>query len=598
MKNYIKTSALILTAALTAVSCQKKDENIPEETKIPLPETTQITEISENDPHEYDFFAIYSDKPQPTEQQSAEIVDSLGKIFDACGFLYGQFPESSKYYNNFADLENTVHEEKVWDYTYHYYPINTDYAADEEELMKNIRSALSEKFIDDEKLYNELFENSDGTEIVPKYQIIDGTLCMLTFSGPIPMPTSYENIKILDCDGKTAEAIIFSEKEREEDYYISLEYSEEYGWRASRIESCDLDEADIFYNLLYVKTDIINMILDGGATPPSPREITVDGKEFAETDITMSISDMKEIFADTFCTGIYNSYSKQYIDDVYYEESGIIYRDKNADKYYIPEIIIDPCDFGQDRTFFDRYSNTTENIHIRLTGGENGNDVIYNDLPIKKQFALIKAETDVPYEENVSVSEIDENAQKMNEMLYNAIYLKTEKLNNILGGIPSPDVETITVNNETYTKNNIVSIKEMENFFNETFALKSFNPPESFSGVTIGDDLRNELIKKYITNVYYEQDGKVYRRNSAPRYYLPEIVFSPDTENKVKEGLRLSTSAINTDNSMFTAETEFRDREGNITSSDVSVYYSMTNYSENEYEFIYIASELPLIEIK
>ena len=596
MKNYIKITVLILITVLITVSCKKEEENIPEETKIPLPETTQITEISENDPHEYDFFAIYSDKPKPTEQQSAEIVDSLGKIFDACGFLYGQFPESSDYYDNFADIENPIHEEKVWDYTYYYYPINTDYAADEDELTGNIRAALSENFISGDELYNELFVSSDGTEIVPKYQTIDGTLCMRTFGSPIPMPASYENIKILDCDGKTAEAIIFSEKEREEDYYISLEYSEEYGWRASRIESCDLDEADIFYNLLYVKTDIINMILDGGATPPSPREITVDGKEFAETDITMSISDMKEIFADTFCTGIYNSYSKQYIDDVYYEESGIIYRDKNADKYYIPEIIIDPCDFGQDRTFFDRYSNTTENIHIQLTDGENGNYVIYNDLPIKKQFALIKAETDVPYEENVSVSEIDKNTSKMNEILYNAVYLKTEKLNNILGGIPSPDGETITVNNETYTKNNIISISEMENFFTETFSINGFETVNGFDRVKITDKLRDKMIKEYITDVYYEQDGKVYRKNSAPGYYLPEMVFSPDTVNKITG--EWGTPDITSNNTYFAAETDFRDREGNIISSDISIYYSMTNYSENEYEFIYIASELPLIEIK
>ena len=598
MKNYIKTAVLILMTAVIAVSCKNKneDKNINEETKIPLPETTQITEINYNDPQKYDFFAIYSNKLQPTEQQSAEIVDSLGKIFDACGFLYGQFPENSKYYNNFADLENALYAEKAWDNTYYYHAVNTDYAADEEELIGNIRSALSEKFIDDEKLYNELFENSDGTEIVPKYQIIDGTLCMRTFGSPIPMPTSYENIKILDCDGKTAEAIIFAEKEREEDYYISLEYSEEYGWRASRIQNCDLDWADIFYNLLYVKTDIINMILDGGTTPPNPREITIDGKEFAETDITMSISDMKEIFADTFCTGIYNSYSKQYIDDVYYEESGIIYREKNADKYYIPEIIIDPCDFGQDRTFFDRYSNTTENIHIQLTGGENGNELIYNDLPIKKQFALIKAETDVPYEENMSVSEINENTNKMNEMLYNAIFLKTQKLNSILSGIPSSDAETITVNNEIYTKNNIVSIAEMKNFFNETFSINGFETVTGFDGVKMTGELREKMIEKYITDVYYEQDGKVYRRNSAPKYYLPEIVFSADTVNKIKDEWGALDIASN--NTYFAAEINFRDREGNIISSDVSIYYSMTNYSENEYEFIYIASELPLIEIK
>ncbi len=596
MKKYIKIIALILTTVLITVSCKKEDEKDSEETKLPLPETTQITEINHIDPYEHDFFALYSGKPQPTEQQSAEIVYSLGKIFDACGFMYGQFPENSKYYDNYADLENVIHEEKTWDYTYRYYPVNADYAANEDELMKNIRSALSEEFIDDHTLHTELFEQIFGTDIVPKYQTIDGTLCMRTFNGPVPMPTSYENIKILDCDGKTAEAIIFAENELEEDYYISLEYSEEYGWRASLIQNCDLDEADIFYNLLYVKTDIINMILDGGTTPPNPREVTVDGKEFAETDITMSISDMKEIFADTFCTGIYNSYSKQYIDDVYYEESGIIYRDKNADKYYIPEIMIDPCDFGQHRTFFDRYNNETQRLQIKLELNENGDFMIYSGLPVKKQFSVITVETDVPYEENVSVSEIDENAQKMNEMLYNAVYLKTGKLNNILGGVPSEDAETITVNNEIYTKNDIVSIKEMEQFFNETFAVKSFDPAEIFTGITIGNDLREELIKKYITDVYYEQDGKVYRRNSAPKYYIPEIIFSPDIVNKVTD--TWGSQTIEPYNSYFTADVNFKDRDGNIITSDISIYYSMKNYSESKYEYIYIASELPLIEIK
>ncbi len=594
-KNIFK---IILSAIPIVIlsSCGGNNGKIPENTEAPLPEITQINELNENDISEYSFFSEYSGRPRPTEQQSAEIVDSLGKIFDACGFMYGQFPENSKYYDNYADLENVVHEEKTWDHTYRYYPVNTDYAADEDELMKNIRSALSEEFIDDHTLHTELFEQIFGTDIVPKYQTFDGTLCMRAFSGPVPMPANYENIKILDCDGKTAEAIIFAKNEQEEDYYISLEYSEEYGWRASLIQNCDLAEADIFYNLLYVKTDIINMILGGGTTPPSPREVTVDGREFAETDITMSISEMKEIFADTFCTGLYNSYSKQYIDDVYYEENGIIYRDKNADKYYIPEIIIDPCDFDDNRTFYDRYSRETQCLQIKLELNENGDFKIYSGLPVRKQFSVITAETDIPYEENIPASEIDENAQKMNEMLYNAVSLKTGKLNNILGGVPSEDAETITVNNETYTKNDIVSIKEMEQFFNETFAVKSFDPAEIFTGITIGDDLREELIKKYITDVYYEQDGIVYRRNSAPKYYIPEIVFSPDIENKVE--YMWGYNAIETDNSYFAADVNFRDRDGNMITSDISIYYSMKNYFESKYEYIYIASELPMIEIK
>ena len=136
----------------------------------------------------------------------------------------------------------------------------------------------------------------------------------------------------------------------------------------------------------------------------------------------------------------------------------------------------------------------------------------------------------------------------------------------------------------------------MEQFFNETFAVKSFDPAEIFTGITIGNDLREELIKKYITDVYYEQDGIVYRRNSAPRYYIPEIIFSPDIVNKVTD--TWGSQTIEPYNSYFAADVNFRDRDGNIITSDISIYYSMKNYSESKYEYIYIASELPLIEIK
>ena len=62
----------------------------------------------------------------------------------------------------------------------------------------------------------------------------------------------------------------------------------------------------------------------------------------------------------------------------------------------------------------------------------------------------------------------------------------------------------------------------MEQFFNETFAVKSFDPAEIFTGITIGNDLREELIKKYITDVYYEQDGIVYRDIIFPKlFFLP-----------------------------------------------------------------------------
>lgn len=168
------------------------------------------------------------------------------------------------------------------------------------------------------------------------------------------------------------------------------------------------------------------------------------------------------------------------------------------------------------------------------------------------------------------------------EVMYNAVVLRTDTLNKILGGGSVPQNAKITeIDGETYTQTDLdMTIAEIYSFFEETFN-------------------SDYCAKTYVTGIYAERDGILYRRDSAPRWYLPEMRLEPCSDTFMSGG--------NYDDEMeLTCEQEFYDSiTGESLTRNVRVVYGCeylgynTEERRNEYEYkyIHVTSELPIREL-
>ena len=99
----------------------------------------------------------------------------------------------------------------------------------------------------------------------------------------------------------------------------------------------------------------------------------------------------------------------------------------------------------------------------------------------------------------------------------------TDKLNDILSGNTDKSV-SIEIDGEKYYLSEVgMSIEEMSKFFTDIFYSKSLASADNLENGQVGDRLCEKYIKKYIDDVYTEKDGKLYRKASAPEWYLPEM---------------------------------------------------------------------------
>lgn len=180
--------------------------------------------------------------------------------------------------------------------------------------------------------------------------------------------------------------------------------------------------------------------------------------------------------------------------------------------------------------------------------------------------------------------EIKECWQNEAEVLYNGVTLRTETINKILYGGNAPEnPKTIEIDGETYTQTDLdMTLPEMLGFFEEMFHGK-YNA------------------KKYITEVYAERDGVLYRKNSAPRWYLPEMQLDPCY------GIEGSGPYGDSGESELVCEQEFYDSITDesftrkirvIFSSEYLGYNEEERRQEFEYEYIHITSELPIKELE
>ena len=181
--------------------------------------------------------------------------------------------------------------------------------------------------------------------------------------------------------------------------------------------------------------------------------------------------------------------------------------------------------------------------------------------------------------------EMKECWQDEAEVMYNAVTLRTETLNKILDGGNVPEnAKTIEIDGETYTQTDLdMTLPEMLGFFEEMFQSK-YNA------------------KTYITEVYAERDGELYRKDSAPRWYLPEMKLDP-CFGIVHEG----GSNGNGNERELTCEQEFYDKITDESfTKKIRVVYSCEylgfnteeRRNEYEYEYIHITSELPIKELE
>lgn len=381
----------VLLTAITLSACEKNnlDGRPSETTSLTLTESlTEETIITEPPkPVEVIEFALYD----PFSEQKklykdntgvqAEMLAASEKLCDGLNILEGEngFYIKSKYYNNFADFENPLEKDPMGDYTY--CPLKAEIAADEEELFTLVRGLFTEEYLSDEELRGKLFENEPP--YVPNYKTIDGALCVLdTYRGMRPT-WQFDKTTVLSYSDDYAEIAVYSPFDPAKMAFINMKKSEEYGWRLDGFESTDYcpEQAAEMYNGIVLKTETLNKILYGGNTPENPKTIDVDGVQYTETDLDMTIAEMQEFFAGMFEANALGWEANRitYVDDVFIERDGVLYRKDGRPRWYMPEMHLnafvtlpsiggEPGDggFSCEQEFYDSVKDETFSLTVSI----------------------------------------------------------------------------------------------------------------------------------------------------------------------------------------------------------------------------------------
>ncbi len=243
-----------------------------------------------------------------------------------------------------------------------------------------------------------------------------------------------------------------------------------------------------------------------------------------------------------------------------------------------------------------------DDFFVMSYDGNTADIIAYAEgLDMPYDFYIVKLVNSEEYSWRLDSLDLKLNSPDHREIIYTALSLKTEKLNKIFSGGNIPEnAETIEINGEAYTETDLdMSIEDMEEFFAGTFSptefYESFTPSSYYIPT---DTLRDNYIEKYISDVYYEKDGIIFRKNSALRYYMPEPVYYPFITRD-----KLGKCSIGDDEGeYYRFEIQFRKADGDIISEKIAFVISSGVYDSirenNYYSYLYIASEIPLIEIQ
>lgn len=375
-----KTISVLLSAlcVIAAFSSCRTEENSPEHVTVVPTETTPLTltvALTEEKPFvpapdeeeetpmiKLAVYDPFSDSMKVEENIYLELQKAAAEIFDACAFLDGNFTGFSlvsEYFDKYADTDTALEWNDEREYVF--YPLNPDFAANEQELYDRIRNAFTEEYISDEKLREALF-SPEEYDNQPLYKTIDGTLCMKwQYRGVMTIPLNMD-ITVLSYDENEAVIAVLGSGAAypPSHMFMTLKKSDSGIWRRDKIEFKDYyeDEATLLYNAVVLNTEKLNMILGGGKIPDNAETIEINGISYIETELYMTIEEMEEFFKDIFFTYdleitdepyedhtdgmLLKKYCREYIDSVYCESDGKLFRRADVPRWYLPEIEIDP----------------------------------------------------------------------------------------------------------------------------------------------------------------------------------------------------------------------------------------------------------------
>ncbi len=390
----VPTTALTLTESFTT-------ENFDE----PKPER-QVIELAVYNP--------FADAVKVDDETYKEISAAVEKISDARALFYAN--KTGFYNTNYSDIEyideNNIPERNDEE-EYCYNAVRPEFAKDEKELLEYFRSVFTGNYISDDEMYAELFESTVGiAEMpIPNYKTIDGVLCMRSMYLGVMPAVVYDDFFITEYNETSVKLIAEAEgvSDDPERFFITLKKSDEYGWRLDELsyEEYFGDEATLLYNAVTLRTETLNKILGGGKQLEKPLTTTVDGIEYTEADVGMSLTEMREFFEETFfrkiidCAGyadftvteapLLDEYMRKYINEVYVEINGRVYRRNDAPRWYLPELKIDPLKYYNEQSFIDNGDEIPAEVYIYC-------ECVYN-IDSKPTYLKIQIASELPIRE-------------------------------------------------------------------------------------------------------------------------------------------------------------------------------------------------------
>lgn len=374
----IALSALLLTACHAEEKEQQVTGTLETTVTTPLTLTEIITEEIPFIPEEEEkqevielaVFNPFEDSVKVEESTVKEIEESLKRISEA----WTMYTLSNPYtfnWNDVVDYDVILESSEENEYSYP----KVTFVDSEDELYEYFQKAFTENWFSYDRFREELLEDTVGIDKLetPSYKTIDGVLCQRHQYLGVSPAIVYDDYYITYCDENRAEIIAEAQgvSDDPEMFFLSLGWSEEYGWRLDNLEykPCYLKEATLMYNAVTLRRDTLNAILGGGTTPDNPRTTVIDGAEYTETEVGISLTEMQEFFEKTFCKNVrkydergngsisdiplLDEYMRKYINEVYAEIDGVLYRRNGAPKWYLPELKIDVMKYFDEQTYID-----------------------------------------------------------------------------------------------------------------------------------------------------------------------------------------------------------------------------------------------------
>lgn len=401
------------TAETTKPAQTASDEEKPQAADIPM-------EIKTYDPFPYASYTIDINKTHDDNPFRAGIVNFLQELEIARQFMQADYAihDSKDYTDTGTILEGDD------DAAFVYKPLKPEIAKDEDELFSYLRKFFTQDYISDEELRDWLFVDENDNK--PRYKTIDGQLCIRCGYHGIMTTIEPDKIWVLTVGEGEYPYISLAANAHGVDYppyhaIMGIQLSNEQSWLLDSLEFKMYDQAlcDVVFNGLRRRSLTLDMILSGytGAGPlENPRTVVVNGESYTEAEALRTIDLMREFFSETFAETIYykdkhgditgtkklrEDYTKKYIDDVYIEQDGVVYRRDSAPVWTFPYNVIDTdksigsgSRLGEFNAVInlEGYNYRNEEYEISLTSrGEvvNGEEVIYeilvtSELPIKE----------------------------------------------------------------------------------------------------------------------------------------------------------------------------------------------------------------------